>query len=61
MDIGANHHYFIGGITFNLFPTCYHYVIFYFELIEKGLALLMIQNYLLFHTLEYFKGVQCHF
>ena len=26
-----------GGITFNFFFTCYHYVIFYFGLIEKGL------------------------
>ena len=50
--IGANNHYFIGGITLNshLFFTCYHYVIFYFGLIEKGLALLIIPNYLLFHT-----------
>ena len=42
-----------GGITFKslFFFTCYHYVIFYFGLIEKGLALLIIPNYLLFHTL----------
>ena len=35
-----------GGITFNFltFFTCYHYVIFYFGLIEKGLALLIISN-----------------
>ena len=41
--------------------TCYHSVVFYFGLIEKGLALLIIPNYLLFHTLQYFKDVQCHF
>ena len=32
------------------FFTCYPYVIFYFGLIWKGLALLIIPNYLLFHT-----------
>ena len=37
-DIGANNHYFIGGITLFLFFTCYHYVIFHFGLIKKGLA-----------------------
>ena len=51
-----------GGITFNsFFFTCYHYVIFYFGLIKNGFALLIIPNYLLFHTLQYFKDVQCHF
>ena len=49
-DIGANNHYYIGGYYF--FFTCYHYVLFYFNgLIEKGLALLIIPNYLLVHTL----------
>jgi hypothetical protein len=47
-DIGANNHYFIGGITFNfhIVSTCYHYVNFYFGLIEKGVALLINPNYL---------------
>ena len=50
-DIGANNHYFIGWYFFQLFFTCYHYVIVYFGLIEKGLALLIISNHLLCHTL----------
>ena len=52
-----------GGITFfSLFHfTCYHYVIFYFGLIKKGLASLTIPNYLFSHTLSYFKDVHCHF
>ena len=43
-DIGATDHYFIGGyyFYFYFFLTCYNYVIFYFGLIEKGLALLII-------------------
>ena len=50
------------GITFKFFfSTCYHHIISYFGLIEKGLALLIIPNYLLFHTLQYFKDVQFHF
>ena len=40
-DIGATNHYFIGGYYF-FFLTCYNYVIFYFGLIDKGLALLII-------------------
>ena len=36
-------------------------MIFYFGLIKKRLALLIIPNYLLFHTLQYFKDVQFHF
>jgi hypothetical protein len=45
-DIGANNFYFIGGYYFLLssFFTSYHYVIFYFGIIEKGLALLKIPN-----------------
>ena len=42
-DIGANNHYYIGGY-YSFFLTCYHYGIFYFGLIEKGLSLLIIPN-----------------
>ena len=31
-----------GSITFTFFSTCYHYIILYFWLIQKGLALLII-------------------
>jgi hypothetical protein len=52
-DIGVNNHYFIQGyyFQFSFFFTCYHYVNFYFGLIEKGVALLIVPDYLLFHTL----------
>ena len=33
--------------------TCYHYVIFYFGLIEKKLALLIIPKNLMFYTILY--------
>ena len=51
---GYYFHYF-------LFFTSYRYIIIYFGLIEKGLALLKIPIYLLFHTVYYFKDVRCHF
>ena len=62
-DVGANNHYFIRGYYFYffIFFTCYHYVNFYFGLITKGVALLIIPNYLLFHTLEYLKDVNVIF
>ena len=43
-DIGVTNHYFIRGyyFFFSFFLTCYNYVIFYFGLIDKGLALLII-------------------
>ena len=43
--------FYTGVLLSNFFFTCYHYVNFYFRLIKKGVVLLIILNYLLFHTL----------
>ena len=52
-DIGTDNHYFIRGYYFQYFFTCYYYVSFIinFGLIKKILALLIIPNCLLLHTL----------